>query len=232
MCRRKIENRDQLLADVDAYIRDHSPVSLEELVQAMQELGHDCTPRMVRPLLKERGLTVKSVNGRWFWGMWDDDESDDDDVDESDDDDVEESDEQDDDDDEDDDDDDDEDDDDDDEDDDEDDDDADDDDDERPVSEPLKKAEAENKRLQSENHQLIAALLKTTQLKKSIQAMQKKLLVELADLIRATYGESESETQESDQKTKTLAPTHKSKGFLFVVVKFTGGVGVLRRQRL
>ena len=179
MCRRKIENRDQLLADVDEYIRDHTPVSLEELVQAMQELGHDCTPRMVRPLLKERGLTVKSVNGRWFWGMWDEESDeqdvDDDDVDDDDDEDV-----------------------DDDEDDDEDDDDADDDDDERPVSEPLKKAEAENKRLQSENHQLIAALLKTTQLKKSIQAMQKKLLVELADLIRATYGESESETQESD----------------------------------
>ena len=168
MCRRKIENRDQLLADVDEYIRDHSPVSLEGLVQSMQELGHDCTPRMVRPLLKERGLTVKSVNGRWFWGMWDDeDEVDEDEVDEDvDDDDDEEEDE----------------------------------DDGRPVPEPLKKAEAENKRLQEENRRLIAALLKTTQLKKSIQAMQKKLLVELADLIHATYGdrESESETQESD----------------------------------
>ena len=61
-------------------------------------------------------------------------------------------------------------------------------------------AQMENKRLQAENNQLIAALLKTTQLKKSIQSMQKKLLVELADLIYATYGEreSESETQESD----------------------------------
>ena len=168
MCRRKIENRDQLLADVDEYIRDHSPVSLEELVQFMQELGHDCTPRMVRPLLKERGLTVKSVNGRWFWGMWDEeDDDDDDDGDVDDDDEV---------------------------------DDDDDDDEERPVPEPLKKAEAENKRLQAENNRLIAALLKTTQLKKSIQAMQKKLLVELAALIQATYGEreSESETQESD----------------------------------
>lgn len=182
MCRRKIENRDQLLIDVDAYIRDHSLVSLEELVQSMQELGHDCTPRMVRPLLKERGLTVKSVNGRWFWGVWDD-ESDDEDVDE----DADESDE-------------------DDEDEDVDDesDDVDEDDDdeeeERPVPEPLRKAEAENKRLQSENNKLIAALLKTTQLKKSIKAMQEKLLVELADLIHATYGEreSDSETQESD----------------------------------
>ena len=174
MCRRKIENRDQLLADVDEYIRDHAPVSLEELVQAMQERGHDCTPRMVRPHLKERGLKVKSVNGRWFWGSWDVDEDADeydvdDDVDDEDDEDG-------------------------------DDEDDDDDEDERPVPEPLKKAEAENARLQAENNRLIVALLKTTQLKKSIRAMQEKLLVELADLILATYGEreSESETQESD----------------------------------
>ena len=164
MCRRKIENRDQLLADVDEYIRDHAPISLEELVQAMQELGHDCTPRMVRPLLKERGLTVKSIDGRWFWGSWDEEQGVDDDEDEDeafeDEDDEE----------------------------------------ERPVPEPLKKAESENARLQEENRQLIVALLKTTQLKKSIRAMQEKLLVELADLILATYGqrESESETQESD----------------------------------
>ena len=160
MCRRKIENRAHLIDDVDEYIRDHSPVSLEELVQAMQERGYDCTPRMVRPHLKEIGLTVKSVNGRWLWGMWDEEES------ENHEDEQEEV----------------------------------DDDDERPVPEPLKKAEAENARLQAENNQLIVALLKTTQLKKSIRAMQEKLLVELADLIHAIYGEreSESETQESD----------------------------------
>ena len=160
MCRRKIENRDQLLADVDEYIRDHSPVSLEELVQSMQELGHDCTPRMVRPLLKERGLTVRSINGRWFWGSWDDEDVDEDEGQEADE----------------------------------------DDDEERPVPEPLKRAEEENVQLQAENNRLIVALLKTTQLKKSIRAMQEKLLVELADLILATYGEheDESETQESD----------------------------------
>ena len=168
MCRRKIENRDQLLADVDEYIRDHAPVSLEELVQSMQELGHDCTTRMVRPLLKERGLTVKSVNGRWFWGMWDDEDVDDDDDEESDEDvdDDEESDDE-----------------------------VNEDevDDERPVPESIKRAEAENKRLQVENERLIVALLKTTQLKKNIKAMQEKLLVELADLIHATYGERESD---------------------------------------
>ena len=176
MCRRKIENRTQLLADVDEYIREHAQVSLEELVQAMQELGHDCTPRMVRPILKESGLTVKSIDGRWFWGMWDDEDADDDDDEDEVDDDDDEA--------------------------DDDDDEADDDDDEdddddyeRPDPKSLKRVESENKRLQSENNRLIAALLKTTQLKKSIQAMQKKLLVELADLIHATYGERESESE-------------------------------------
>ena len=171
MFRSKIENRSKFLADVDAYIMEHEQVSLEELIQSMQELGYYCTPRMMRPILKESGLTVKSVNGRWFWGVWDD-ESDDHEVDEDeqdvDDQDV--------------------------------DDDDDDDDEERPDPESIKRVESENKRLQSENNQLMVAMLKTTKLKKSIKAMQEKLLVELADLIHATYGERESESakQESD----------------------------------
>ena len=169
MFRSKIENRSKFLADVDAYIMDHEKVSLEDLIQAMQELGYYCTPRMMRPILKESGLTVKSVNGRWFWSVWDDEESDKQDVDEVDEDEVDE-------------------------------DEIDDDDEERPDPKSLKKAETENKRLQSENNQLMVAMLKTTQLKKSIKAMQEKLLVELADLIHATYGERESESakQESD----------------------------------
>ena len=173
MFRSKIENRSKFLADVDAYIMEHEQVSLEDLIQSMQELGYYCTPRMVRPILKESGLTVKSVNGRWFWSVWDDEESDDQEVDE----DEEVDDEQ----------------------------DVDDEvddgeDEERPDSKSLKRAESENKRLQSENNQLMVAMLKTTQLKKSIKAMQEKLLVELADLIHATYGERESESakQESD----------------------------------
>ena len=170
MFRSKIENRSKFLADVDAYIMEHEQVSLEDLIQSMQELGYYCTPRMVRPILKESGLTVKSVNGRWFWSVWDD-ESDDQEVDEDeqevDDQDVDE---------------------------------EVDDDEERPDPESIKRAETENKRLQSENNQLMVAMLKTTQLKKSIKAMQEKLLVELADLIHATYGERESESakQESD----------------------------------
>ena len=169
MFRSKIENRSKFLADVDAYIMEHEQVSLEDLIQSMQELGYYCTPRMVRPILKESGLTVKSVNGRWFWSVWDD-ESDDQDVDDEQD--VDADDEV----------------------------DEDDEDDERPDPESIKRVESENKRLQSENNQLMVAMLKTTQLKKSIKAMQEKLLVELADLIHATYGERESESakQESD----------------------------------
>ena len=176
MFRSKIENRSKFLADVDAYIMEHEQVSLEDLIQSMQELGYYCTPRMVRPILKESGLTVKSVNGRWFWSVWDDEEVDEQEVDE-DDQEVDDDDEV-----------------------DEDDDNEDDDDDERPDPKSLKRAESENKRLQSENNQLMVAMLKTTQLKKSIKAMQEKLLVELADLIHATYGERESESakQESD----------------------------------
>ena len=171
MFRSKIENRSKFLADVDAYIRDHAQVSLEDLIQSMQELGYDCTPRMVRPLLKESGLTVRSVHGRWFWGVWDDEVDVEDDDDQDDEDEVDDH-----------------------------DDDDDDGDDERPDPDSIKKAVAENKRLQSENNQLMVAMLKTTQLKKSIKAMQEKLLVELADLIHATYGERESESakQESD----------------------------------
>ena len=177
MFRSKIENRSKFLADVDAYIMEHEQVSLEDLIQSMQELGYYCTPRMMRPILKESGLTVKSVNGRWFWGVWDDEEVDKQGVDDVDDDQDVDEDEQ-----------------------DVDDDEVDDDDEERPDPESIKRAETENKRLQSENNQLIVAMLKTTQLKKSIKAMQEKLLVELADLIHATYGERESESakQESD----------------------------------
>ena len=171
MFRSKIENRSKFLADVDAYIMEHEQVSLEDLIQSMQELGYYCTPRMMRPILKESGLTVKSVNGRWFWSVWDGEEVDKEELvptngDDEDDQEVDDDDEA----------------------------------DERPDPKSLKKAESENKRLQSENNQLMVAMLKTTQLKKSIKAMQEKLLVELADLIHATYGERESESakQESD----------------------------------
>lgn len=143
-------DKEALSSAMDEYIRDHAPVSCDDLVRAMEEQGFHCYPNMARKYLKDSGLRTRNVGRRWLWGMWDDVNDDEDD--------------------------------------------------ERPDPESLKRAEKENKRLQSENNQLMVAMLKTTQLKKSIKAMQEKLLVELADLIHATYGEreSESENMESD----------------------------------
>ena len=156
-------DKEALSSAMDEYIRDHSPVSCDDFVRAMEEQGFHCYPNMARKYLKDSGLRTRNVGGRWLWDMWDE-ESENHEVDDVDDDVDEEE------------------------------------DDERPDPESLKRAETENKRLQSENNQLMVAMLKTTQLKKSIKAMQEKLLVELADLIHATYGERESESakQESD----------------------------------
>ena len=156
-------DKEALSSAMDEYIRDHAPVSCDDLVRAMEEHGFHCYPNMARKYLKDSGLRTRNVGGRWLWDMWDE-ESENHEVDDVDDDVDEEE------------------------------------DDERPDPESLKRAETENKRLQSENNQLMVAMLKTTQLKKSIKAMQEKLLVELADLIHATYGERESESakQESD----------------------------------
>ena len=155
-------DKEALSSAMDEYIRDHAPVSCDDLVRAMEEQGFHCYPNMARKYLKDSGLRTRNVGRRWVWGMWDDEEYDDQEVDEQEVDDDEE--------------------------------------DERPDTESIKRAEAENERLQAENNKLMVAMLKTTKLKKSIKAMQEKLLVELADLIHATYGEreSESENQESD----------------------------------
>ena len=143
-------DKEALSSAMDEYIRDHAPVSCDDLVRAMEEQGFHCYPNIARKYLKDSGLSTRNVGGRWLWGMWDDEES------ENHEDEQEEVDE------------------------------------ERPDPESIKRAETENKRLQSENNQLMVAMLKTTKLKKSIKAMQEKLLVELADLIHATYGERES----------------------------------------
>ena len=158
-------DKEALSSAMDEYIRDHAPISCDDLVRAMEEQGFHCYPNMARKYLKDSGLQTRNVGRRWLWGMWDDESENHEDEQEEVGDDVD-----------------------------------DDDDDERHVPESIKKAEAENERLQSENNQLMVAMLKTTKLKKSIKAMQEKLLVELADLIHATYGERESESakQESD----------------------------------
>ena len=154
-------DKEALSSAMDEYIRDHAPLSCDDLVRAMEEQGFHCYPNMARKYLKDSGLRTRNVGRRWLWGMWDEEPEDHEyeEVDEEDD-----------------------------------------EEDERPDTESIKRAEAENERLQAENNKLMVAMLKTTKLKKSIKAMQEKLLVELADLIHATYGEreSESENMESD----------------------------------
>ena len=159
-------DKGALSSAMDEYIRDHTPVSCDDLVRAMEERGFHCYSNMARTYLKDSGLSVRNVGGRWLWGMWDNQSEQNDDEDDVDD-------------------------------------DVDDDDivdGECPDLESLTKVEDENSRLQAENNRLMVAMLKSARLKKSIKAMQEKLLVELADLIHATYGERESESakQESD----------------------------------
>ena len=63
-------DQEALTAAMDEYVRDHMPVSCDDLMRAMEEQGFHCYPNMCRQHLKSRGLMVKSVSGRWLWGHW------------------------------------------------------------------------------------------------------------------------------------------------------------------
>lgn len=63
-------DQEALTAAMDEYIRDHMPVSCDDLMRAMEEKGFHCYPNMGRLYLKSRGLQVKNVCGRWLWGHW------------------------------------------------------------------------------------------------------------------------------------------------------------------
>lgn len=63
-------DKEALSSAMNEYIRDHAPVSCEDLVRAMGERGFHCYPNMCRQYLKSRGLQVKNVNGHWLWGTW------------------------------------------------------------------------------------------------------------------------------------------------------------------
>ena len=59
-----------LAAAMDEYVRDHVPVSCDDLMRAMEERGFYCYPNMCRQYLKSRGLQAKNVNRHWLWGHW------------------------------------------------------------------------------------------------------------------------------------------------------------------
>ena len=70
MFKRK-NDQEALTAAMDEYIKDHMPVSCDDLMRAMEEQGFHCYSNMGRQYLKSRGLQVKNVSGRWLWGHWD-----------------------------------------------------------------------------------------------------------------------------------------------------------------
>ena len=63
-------DQEALTSAMDEYVRDHMPVSCDDLMRAMEEQGFHCYPNMGRRYLKSRGFQVKNVSGRWLWGTW------------------------------------------------------------------------------------------------------------------------------------------------------------------
>ena len=68
-------NRENFRKEMDAYIRDHAPVSCDDLVRAMRSRGLPCHPNTVRSYLRESGLHARNVGDRWLWGVWDDEQN-------------------------------------------------------------------------------------------------------------------------------------------------------------
>ena len=69
-------NRENFREEMDAYIRDHAPVSCDDIVRAMRSRGLPCHPNTVRSYLRESGLHARNVKGRWLWGAWNDEQDD------------------------------------------------------------------------------------------------------------------------------------------------------------
>ena len=63
-------DKEALSSAMDEYIRDHAPISCDDLVRAMEEQGFHCYPNMCRQYLKSRGFQVRNVSRRWLWGHW------------------------------------------------------------------------------------------------------------------------------------------------------------------
>lgn len=64
-------DKEALSSAMDEYVRDHAPLSCDDLVRAMEEQGFHCYPNMCRHYLKSRGLQTRNVGRRWLWGHWD-----------------------------------------------------------------------------------------------------------------------------------------------------------------
>ena len=144
-------DQEALTAAMDEYIRDHAPVSCDDLMSAMEEQGFHCYPNMGRRYLKSRGLQVKNINGHWLWGHWDE-QGENTQI-------------------------------------------------ECSASPAVgtehsadawnaKERQGTNDRMTKERDALLDAVRRSVELRKEIKSAQERLLVEIADLIHSTYGQT------------------------------------------
>lgn len=156
-------DKDALTTAMDEYVRDHAPVSCDDLVRAMEEQGFHCYPNMARKYLKDSGLSARKVNGRWFWDTYEDDQDDQ----------SEES--------------------------------------EDAQTKPTKsqnerkaqERQETNERMTQERDALWDAVQKSVSLKNEIKTAQERLLMEIAGLIQATYGQSPAASVPSPRESET-----------------------------
>ena len=156
-------NRENFRKEMDEYVRDHAPVSCDDLVRAMRSRGLPCHPNTVRSYLRESGLHVRNVGGRWLWGVWNDEQN-------------EQS--------------------------------------ESPKIEPnrpqneqndrkAQERQETNERMTQERDALWDAVQKSVSLKNEIKSAQERLLMEIAGLIQATYGQSPVASVPSPRESET-----------------------------
>ena len=155
-------NRENFRKEMDAYIRDHAPVSCDDLVRAMRSRGLPCHPNTVRSYLRESGLHARNVGDRWLWGVWDDqneqNEQNESPKIESD----------------------------------------------RPQNDQkVQERQETNERMTQERDALWDAVQKSVTLKNEIKSAQERLLMEIADLIQATYGQNPSASVPSPRESET-----------------------------
>lgn len=151
------DDKEALTTAMDEYVRDHAPVSCDELVRAMEDQGFHCYPNMARKYLKDSGFSARKVNGRWLWGAYEDEHSEETQT-------------------------------------------------KLVHSQNYRKAQERqetNERMTQERDALWDAVQKSVSLKNEIKSAQERLLMEIAGLIQATYGQSPLESVPSPRESET-----------------------------
>ena len=153
-------DKEALKTAMDEYVRDHAPVSCDDLVRAMEEQGFHCYLNMARKYLKDSGFSARKISGRWLWDTYEDDQDDQS---------------------------------------------------EETQTKPTKsqndrkaqERQETNERMTQERDALWDAVQKSVSLKNEIKSAQERLLMEIAGLIQATYGQSPVASVPSPRESET-----------------------------